>query len=284
MENKIKCNMPVDKIYFDKDNKKIPKGWIPLTKDLAKGRYSGDIKGMYYNPKGSSTGESAITYFGEPIVEKKPEVKITPVKQEIVKQDLKPTGTVKSPTDVSIKLEKRGGKFAVDFFDVDEKNNLISKTELFVRPAPKRSPGSSRRSHSPGRARRRPGRRPSETANFSVSTPRQRAWKPQMINMLPTKSVWASKLAPAIFTPGKASAHAIAPSKKRVNPGIMKSHCGVHSRKKRSVRQPSRTVRRCGACATRPSLCRVIGTSPIFAPPQLDLMIISVANSIPMQR
>jgi hypothetical protein len=125
--------MPEDKIYFDKDNKKIPKGWIPLTKDLAKGRYSGDIKGMYYNPKGSSTGESAITYFGEPIVEKKPEVKITPVKQEIVKQDLTPTGTVKLPTDsdISIKVEKRGGKFAVDYFDVDEKSNLVPKTEIF---------------------------------------------------------------------------------------------------------------------------------------------------------
>jgi len=176
--------MPEDKIYFDKDNKKIPKGWIPLTKDLAKGRYSGDIKGMYYNPKGSSTGESAITYFGEPPIKNKqiivgdkkdfdrinsqsplikesdgvyrndlgqsfkfgkkqtqiitkknenPEVKITPVKQEIVKQDLTPTGTVKLPTDsdISIKVEKRGGKFAVDYFDVDEKSNLVPKTEIF---------------------------------------------------------------------------------------------------------------------------------------------------------
>jgi hypothetical protein len=59
--------------------------------------------------------------------------KITPVKQEIVKQDLTPTGTVKLPTDsdISIKVEKRGGKFAVDYFDVDEKSNLVPKTEIF---------------------------------------------------------------------------------------------------------------------------------------------------------
>jgi hypothetical protein len=50
------------------------------------------------------------------------------------------------------------------------------------------------------------------------------------------------------------------------------------------VRQPSRNVFRWGACDVRPSRCRVIGTSVIFSPRKLALMIISVANSMPVQR
>lgn len=69
----------------------------------------------------------------KPLVSKseKPEVKISPVKQEVPARDTTPTGEVKLPTDASIKIEKRGGKFAVDYFDVDEKSNLVPKTELF---------------------------------------------------------------------------------------------------------------------------------------------------------
>lgn len=61
----------------------------------------------------------------------RPEVKISPVKQEVPARDITPTGEVKLPTDASIKIERRGGKFAVDYFDVDEKSNLVPKTELF---------------------------------------------------------------------------------------------------------------------------------------------------------
>ena len=60
-----------------------------------------------------------------------PEVKISPVKQEAPARDITPTGEVKLPTDASVKIERRGGKFAVDYFDVDEKSNLVPKTELF---------------------------------------------------------------------------------------------------------------------------------------------------------
>jgi hypothetical protein len=69
----------------------------------------------------------------QPYVLEKEKPKITPVKQEIIKKNLTPTGTVKLPTDsdISIKVEKRGGKFAVDYFDVDEKSNLVPKTEIF---------------------------------------------------------------------------------------------------------------------------------------------------------
>ena len=56
------------------------------------------------------------------------------------------------------------------------------------------------------------------------------------------------------------------------------------SRKKRNVRQPSRKVRRCGACIVRPSGCSVIGTSAIAALNSAALITISVANSMPVHR
>ena len=67
-------------------------------------------------------------------------------------------------------------------------------------------------------------------------------------------------------------------------PGIRNSQRGLYIRKNRSVRQPSRNVLRCGGCAVRPSGCSVIGTSAMLPPNRLALMIISVANSIPVQR
>lgn len=48
------------------DGGRIPPGWIPLTAELAKGRYSGSLKDMYYNPNGEGPGNSAITYFKPP--------------------------------------------------------------------------------------------------------------------------------------------------------------------------------------------------------------------------
>lgn len=69
----------------------------------------------------------------QPVIlqKEKPEVKISPVKQDVPARDMTPTGEVKLPTDASIKIERRGGKFAVDYFDVDEKSNLVPKTDLF---------------------------------------------------------------------------------------------------------------------------------------------------------
>ena len=54
-------------------------------------------------------------------------------------------------------------------------------------------------------------------------------------------------------------------------PGTRNSHRGLYMRKKRSVRQPSRKVLRCGACAARPSGCRVIGTSAMRTPAEARL-------------
>ena len=89
---------------------------------------------------------------------------------------------------------------------------------------------------------------------------------------------------PPIVMPGIATRSRRAPSTMSSRPGIRKSQRGVHIRKKRSVRQPSRNVFRCGGWLVRPSGCSVIGTSPMRAPTRLALMIISVANSIPVQR
>lgn len=120
VKQKIKKEIIVgDKKDFDRINSQSP-----LIKES---------DGVYRNDLGQSFK------FGKKqtqIITKKnenPEVKITPVKQEIVKQDLTPTGSIKLPTDsdISIKVEKRGGKFAVDYFDVDEKSNLVPKTEIF---------------------------------------------------------------------------------------------------------------------------------------------------------
>jgi len=109
--------------YDDKGNK------INIYKDKIK-----PVGEYYYSDK---KGEDPIVWRYkkpvQPYVLEKEKSKITPVKQEIVKQDLTPTGSIKLPTDsdVSIKVEKRGGKFAVDYFDVDEKSNLVPKTEIF---------------------------------------------------------------------------------------------------------------------------------------------------------
>ena len=87
-----------------------------------------------------------------------------------------------------------------------------------------------------------------------------------------------------IVMPGIATVYPASPRTTRTRPGRRKSRRGVHIRKKRSVRQPSRNVFRCGGWLLRPSGCRVIGTSLICAPERLALMIISVANSIPVHR
>jgi hypothetical protein len=47
-------------------NKKIPKGYVPLTPELAKGHYSGPLKNMYYHPTGSFAGTPSITYYATP--------------------------------------------------------------------------------------------------------------------------------------------------------------------------------------------------------------------------
>ena len=81
-----------------------------------------------------------------------------------------------------------------------------------------------------------------------------------------------------------AQARDAAPSSMRASPGSKKSCLGQHIRKNRMVRQPSRNVFRCGAWALRPSGCSVMGTSANRTPKSLALMIISVANSMPVQR
>ena len=98
--------------------------------------YPEKIKPIYFdiNQIGVKTQHSA--YYKKPVQpvilqKEKPEVKISPVKQDVPARDITPTGEVKLPTDASIKIERRGGKFAVDYFDVDEKSNLVPKTELF---------------------------------------------------------------------------------------------------------------------------------------------------------
>jgi hypothetical protein len=119
--------MPEDK------KPKIPKGWIPLTKELAKGRYTGDLKGMYYNPKGASDGGSAITYFEEPPSEPKPkaETKITTVKGSLIKRDMTPTADIKAPENKIAISETKDGNFAVDYFDIDENDKLVPKSAIF---------------------------------------------------------------------------------------------------------------------------------------------------------
>ena len=123
------------------DRMRIDKGLYGSLSNSMDDKYGSKITNLQkrtgYLPIGQRyIGEGSNYIFKKPVqpyVLEKEKPTITPVKQEIVKQDLTPTGTVKLPTDsdISIKVEKRGGKFAVDYFDVDEKSNLVPKTEIF---------------------------------------------------------------------------------------------------------------------------------------------------------
>jgi hypothetical protein len=56
--------------YMYPDGGNIPKGWKPLTSAVAKNRYSGDFKGMYYKETGNPDNPYNITYFDTPVIEK----------------------------------------------------------------------------------------------------------------------------------------------------------------------------------------------------------------------
>ena len=71
-------------------------------------------------------------------------------------------------------------------------------------------------------------------------------WLPQMSARLAKRSVCASKVMRPSVIPGMATVKPAMPNTTRVSPGIRKSLRGVHIRKKRSVRHPSRNVFRCG--------------------------------------
>lgn len=68
----------------------------------------------------------------------------------------------------------------------------------------------------------------------------------------------------------------------RINPGYQNIQRGEKIRKNLNVRQPSRIVRKWGRRERRPSGRNVIGTSRICSLNRLALMIISVANSMPV--
>lgn len=132
---------PVQPVILQKE-KPQPKKTNLINTDPRgkKGVYHPDTNSVFgqldKNVKYERIGESLykpITSIKKPVIlqKEKPEVKISPVKQEVPARDMTPTGEVKLPTDASIKIERRGGKFAVDYFDVDEKSNLVPKTELF---------------------------------------------------------------------------------------------------------------------------------------------------------
>jgi len=112
-----------NKIYYDQDGKRIPQGWVPLTPEYAKGRYSGDLRGMYYNPKGDN-GSSAISYFGVPKVKSNnniPEKKLPQLKMVDVEGStsfiLPPTPVIKNFESPQIKRNYSGMNRMVEYYD-----------------------------------------------------------------------------------------------------------------------------------------------------------------------
>ena len=86
-----------------------------------------------------------------------------------------------------------------------------------------------------------------------------------------TSSVCTSNVTPATRAAGQRERVAEQPEQISSEPGTRNSQRGLYIRKNRSVRQPSRNVRRCGACALRPSGCSVIGTFGDRSPRRLRL-------------
>ena len=98
-------------------------GWIPLTPELAKGRYSGNLKNMYYHPHRSTTGEGAISYFAPP------EKKVEPVLKKKVSNiklintpDNSFTPGVTSIQHPEIIIPNVKGKYRVEYYDPELKS------------------------------------------------------------------------------------------------------------------------------------------------------------------
>ena len=89
--------------------------------------------------------------------------------------------------------------------------------------------------------------------------------------MLATTSVWTSKVTPPIVSPGSAIAYPTQSESISAQPLYQNSHRGEKIRKKRSVRQPSRKVRRWGRRVRRPSGDSVIGICCIWLAEQARL-------------
>ena len=86
------------------------------------------------------------------------------------------------------------------------------------------------------------GSTPSVIANVFAMSAKNMLWLPQMTARLAKRSVCASKVMRPIVIPGMATVNPAMPNTTRISPGIRKSRRGVHIRKKRSVRHPSRNV------------------------------------------
>jgi DNA repair protein RadC len=78
--------------FFQTGGKKIYVGWTPLTKEIAKSRYEGDLKNMFYR-KNEKPSKYDIVYI-EP-----PQVSRQPIKS--IQNNLKPEGLIQSDIELS---------------------------------------------------------------------------------------------------------------------------------------------------------------------------------------